>query len=54
MRPILIERARRRMLEKHGGGLRKVNLENLELAVTVDDPKIGCTYGDAFFCLLHA
>ena len=40
MRRILIERARRRMREKHGGGLSKVNLENLELAVTLDDPTL--------------
>ena len=40
MRRILIERARRRMREKHGGGLKKINLENLELTITVDDPTL--------------
>lgn len=40
MRRILIDRARRRMRGKHGGGLKKVSLENLELAITVDDPTL--------------
>ena len=40
MRRILIERARRRTREKHGGGLKKINLENLELTITVDDPTL--------------
>ncbi len=32
MRRILIERARRRLRQKHGGGLQKLNVDNLDLA----------------------
>ncbi|MBE7503888.1 MAG: ECF-type sigma factor [Verrucomicrobia bacterium] len=37
MRRILIERARRRRREKHGGGLQRVNVDDLDLAITTDD-----------------
>lgn len=37
MRRILIERARRRMRQKHGGGLKRVNLDQVDVASTVDD-----------------
>lgn len=37
MQRILVERARRRMRHKHGGGLQKVELEKLDLAITADD-----------------
>lgn len=40
MRRILIERARRRLRQKHGGGLAKVNLDDVNLAATVDDPTL--------------
>jgi RNA polymerase sigma factor (TIGR02999 family) len=37
MRRILIERARRRRRVRHGGGLQRVNLDDVELATTTDD-----------------
>jgi RNA polymerase sigma factor (TIGR02999 family) len=37
MRRILVERARRRASEKHGGALQKVNLSQVEVAITTDD-----------------
>ena len=37
MRRILVEKARRRNREKHGGGLRRVNIDDLDVAVTADD-----------------
>jgi RNA polymerase sigma factor (TIGR02999 family) len=37
MRRILIERARRRGRHKHGGGLHRVNVDELDLATTTDD-----------------
>lgn len=40
MRRILIERARRRMRQKHGGSLRRVNLEDIDLAATTDDQSL--------------
>ena len=36
MRRILIDNARRKQRDKHGGGLRRVNAENLDLAITTD------------------
>lgn len=40
MRRILIERARRRMRQKHGGSLQRVNLDDIDLAATTDDPSL--------------
>ncbi len=37
MRRILIERARHRRRHKHGGGLQRVNVDELDLATTTDD-----------------
>lgn len=37
MRRILIDRARRRMREKHGGGLRRVELDRVDVATSTDD-----------------
>lgn len=37
MRRILIERARRRRRQKHGGGLHRVDVDELDLATTADD-----------------
>jgi RNA polymerase sigma factor (TIGR02999 family) len=37
MRRILIERARRRQRDKHGGGLRRTTIEELDLAETSND-----------------
>ncbi|MEW6158185.1 MAG: sigma-70 family RNA polymerase sigma factor [Verrucomicrobiota bacterium] len=37
MRRILIDRARKRNRERHGGQLQRVNLETVELAATTDD-----------------
>lgn len=37
MRRILIDRARRRNRERHGGGLRRVNLDSVDVAVSTDD-----------------
>ena len=36
MRRILIDNARRKQRDKHGGGLRRVNWENLDVAITTD------------------
>jgi RNA polymerase sigma factor (TIGR02999 family) len=36
MRRILIDNARRKQRDKHGGGLRRVNGENLDVAITTD------------------
>ena len=36
MRRILIDNARRKQRNKHGGGLRRVNWENLDVAITTD------------------
>ena len=40
MRRILIERARRKMSIKHGGGNERLNIEGLELAETTPDDKV--------------
>ena len=40
MRRILIERARRRMRQKHGGSLQRVNLDEIDLAATTDDQSL--------------
>ncbi len=40
MRRILIERARRRQAERHGGGLKRVDLDSLELGVEPDDEQL--------------
>lgn len=40
MRRILIDRARRRRSERHGGGLRRVDLDSLELGVEPDDDQL--------------
>jgi RNA polymerase sigma factor (TIGR02999 family) len=37
MRRILIDRARRRNRERHGAGLKRVNLDAVDLAATTDD-----------------
>jgi RNA polymerase sigma factor (TIGR02999 family) len=37
MRRILIDRARKRNRQRHGGGLRRINLEDVSLAATTDD-----------------
>jgi RNA polymerase sigma factor (TIGR02999 family) len=36
MRRILVENARRKQRERHGGGLRRVDWENLDVAITAD------------------
>lgn len=40
MRRILIERARRKMSKKRGGGLERVNVQEVEIADTVPDERI--------------
>ena len=40
MRRILIERARQRQRLKHGGGLRKTRLNELDIAITADDDTV--------------
>lgn len=40
MRRILVDRARRRMRQKHGGGAPKLHIEDLDLADTTDDPTL--------------
>lgn len=37
MRRILIDRARRRSRERHGGGLQRIDLSNVEIASATDD-----------------
>jgi RNA polymerase sigma factor (TIGR02999 family) len=37
MRRILIDRARKRNRQRHGGGMRRLNLDAVELAMTTDD-----------------
>src|SRR5215217_5797266 len=37
MRRILIDRARKRKRERHGHGLQRINLEQVDIAVTADD-----------------
>jgi RNA polymerase sigma factor (TIGR02999 family) len=37
MRRILIDNARRKQRDKHGGGLQRVNWENLDVAITTDN-----------------
>ena len=37
MQRILVERARRRLRKKHGGELRRIDFEHLDMAVTADD-----------------
>ena len=40
MRRILIDRARRRGAQRHGGGQERVNLDDVELAAATDDARI--------------
>ena len=40
MRRILIDRARRRQAERHGGGMKRVDLDSLELGVEPDDDQL--------------
>ncbi len=40
MRRILIDRARRKMAERHGGGIQRVELDELNLAAPDSDPQI--------------
>jgi RNA polymerase sigma factor (TIGR02999 family) len=40
MRRILIDRARRRQAQRHGGGLQRVNLDDLELAATLENDNL--------------
>lgn len=40
MRRILIDRARRRLAQRHGGGLQRVDLDDLALAVANDDARV--------------
>jgi RNA polymerase sigma factor (TIGR02999 family) len=40
MRRILVERARRRRRIRHGGGMEKMDLEAIELAVEMEDEKV--------------
>ena len=40
MRRILIDRARRNRSEKHGGGLERIDLKQVELAITADDESL--------------
>ena len=40
MRRILIERARRRQAERHGGGMKRVDLDSLELGIEPDDGQL--------------
>lgn len=42
MRRILIDRARRRNRERHGGGLCRVDLDSVDLAATTDDSTLLC------------
>lgn len=40
MRRILVERARRRNRVKHGAGLQRLNVDDLDVALTADDDRI--------------
>jgi RNA polymerase sigma factor (TIGR02999 family) len=40
MRRILIDRARRKRSERHGGGLRRVDLDSLELGAELEDDQL--------------
>jgi len=40
MRHILIDRARTRLARRHGGGQQRVNIEEVEIAVTSDDDQL--------------
>lgn len=40
MRWILIDQARRKKAQRHGGGLERVNLESLDLAANMDDEQV--------------
>ena len=40
MRSILVDRARRRNAARHGGGLQRVNLADVEVAAPIDDDQI--------------
>jgi RNA polymerase sigma factor (TIGR02999 family) len=40
MRRILVERSRRRLAVKHGGGLARLNIEDLDLATMPPDDKV--------------
>ena len=37
MRRILIDRARKRNRIRHGGGLKRINLDSVDVAITTDD-----------------
>jgi RNA polymerase sigma factor (TIGR02999 family) len=37
MRRILIDRARKRNRQRHGGGLQRINLDSVDVAITTDD-----------------
>jgi RNA polymerase sigma factor (TIGR02999 family) len=40
MRHILIDRARQRQAVRHGGGLQRVNIDDIEVAATADDQRL--------------
>jgi RNA polymerase sigma factor (TIGR02999 family) len=40
MRHLLIERARRKLRERHGGVLRRVDIEDVEIAAPIDDERL--------------
>jgi RNA polymerase sigma factor (TIGR02999 family) len=42
MRRILIDRARRRQRERHGHGLKRIDLDQVDVAVTTDDELLIC------------
>ncbi len=42
MRRILIDRARKRMRERHGGQFERVNLDSVDLAASTDDETLLC------------
>jgi RNA polymerase sigma factor (TIGR02999 family) len=40
MRRILIDRARKRNRVRHGGGLKRINFDSVDVAMTTDDPTL--------------
>jgi RNA polymerase sigma factor (TIGR02999 family) len=45
MRRILIDRARRRQRERHGHGLKRIDLDQVDVAITTDDDLLICVDG---------
>jgi RNA polymerase sigma factor (TIGR02999 family) len=45
MRRILIDRARRRQRDRHGHGLKRIDLDQVDVAITTDDDLLICVDG---------